>query len=331
MTKLYLTVEPVREGVVPQLVDKLIETFPELDVYVAEVTGSDLNQSRFFDEGLKDAEILAGNLSKSMVLRALELGAPLKWVQAWSAGVNYLPLEELGARDIYVTSARGVHKNQLSEVVIGLLISFERQFPRFVRQQEQKVWARDTSPGEIHDKTIGIIGYGSIGEEVARVAKQGFGMTTWGLRKHPRESEWLDNVVGEDGIDELLENVDYLVNLLPATPDTVGYMDFEKFSKMKPSAFYVNIGRGATDNEADLIRALEEGVIAGAGLDVFAVEPLPEDHPFWTTKNLIVLPHQGGFSYKYDERAFGVLMDNLKGYLETGKPARNIIDLEAGY
>src|SRR5690606_3587844 len=214
----------------------------------------------------------------------------LRWLQSWSAGVNNMPLDEMEKSNILLTSANGVHAYPISETIFALMLGLTRKIHSYVRNQQEKKWHHSNMKLEIHEKTIGIVGVGHIGKETAKIAKA-FGMTVLGVRHSGRDEEFVDEMYTTDQLSEVLPRCDYVVLTLPLTEETRHLFGADEFRRMKSSAFFINIGRGEIVVEEELIEALQSGEIAGAGLDVFTKEPLPEDSPLWDFENVIVTPH----------------------------------------
>ncbi|AGX04955.1 MULTISPECIES: D-2-hydroxyacid dehydrogenase [Bacillus] len=277
---------------------------------------------------LMDAEIIAG--WKKDTVQAADSNN-LRWIQTWSAGVNNLPLEELEKNNVFLTSANGVHAYPISETIFGLMLALTRKIHTYVRNQEEKKWHHSHMNQEIHKKTIGIIGAGAIGCETAKIAKA-FGMKVIGVRLSGKEEQHFDEMHTAEKLDDILPHCDYIVITLPLTDETHSLFSASQFKRMKNTAFLINIGRGEILVEQDLISALKEGEIAGAGLDVFEKEPLQESSPLWEMENVIITPHTSGSTEYYDERVINdILVPNLKEYLEGKKPAHNLVDYRKGY
>jgi phosphoglycerate dehydrogenase-like enzyme len=184
---------------------------------------------------------------------------------------------------------------------------------------------------EIHEKTIGIIGVGAIGKETAKIAKA-FGMKVLGLRHSGKAEEYVDEMYTSNQLDLLLPKCDYVVVTLPLTKETFHLFGAEQFKQMKTSAYFINIGRGEIVNEEDLVMALKDGEIAGAGLDVFEKEPLSVDSPLWGMENVIITPHTAGSTEHYNKRVVeDILIPNLKDYILGKAPSINLVDFSKGY
>ncbi|MEH7745397.1 D-2-hydroxyacid dehydrogenase [Neobacillus drentensis] len=285
---------------------------------------------QIWQEHVKDAEIIAG-WSKGLDEYCLDPQSKLKWLQSWSAGVDYLPLEEFNSRDFFLTSANGVHAYPISETIFALMLGLTRKIHTYVKNQQKKTWHHANMGQEIHGKTIGIIGVGTIGRETAKIAKA-FGMKVLGVRHSGMPAHNVDEMYTPNQLGELLPACDYVVVTLPLTKDTYQMFGAEQFRQMKASAFFINIGRGEIVVEADLIQALSEGTIAGAGLDVFEKEPLSNESPFWEMENVIVTPHTSGSTEHYNQRVVeNILIPNLKAYLSGKVPPINLVDFSKGY
>lgn len=282
-------------------------------------------------ETARRAEVIAGSYSTNFILTLLQGASKVRWFHGWWAGLDHFPLQELAARGILLTRSPGISINPISETIIALLIMLERGLHDYVRKQDRKVWDPVNRAGEIHGKTMAILGAGTIGKEIARVARCGFGMRTLGYRRTGEPVAEFDGMYAEDQLTECLTDADYVVNILPQTDKTVHVINAETIAAMKPGALYVNIGRGRTTDTAALVDALRSGHLRGAGLDVFEAEPLPIDSPLWELENVIILPHTGGITDAYDQRALAIFADNLASYLETGEPQDVIRNPERGY
>ncbi|MEK3806249.1 D-2-hydroxyacid dehydrogenase [Bacillus sp. FSL H8-0547] len=279
---------------------------------------------------LADAEIIAG-WKKGMEETCLHESSKLRWVQSWSAGVNSMPLQALEKKEVLLTSANGVHANPISETIFALMLGLTRKIHAYVRNQSEKKWHHENMKLEIHGKTLGVIGVGAIGQETAKIAKA-FGMTVLGVRHSGRPADFVDEMYTQADLNTILPRCDYVAVTVPLTPKTERLFTYEQFKQMKPSAYFINIGRGEVVEEAALIRALEENEIAGAGLDVFEHEPLGVKSPLWEFENVIITPHTSGSTEFYNERLTeNILIPNLKTYLSDRVPSVNLVDYKKGY
>jgi phosphoglycerate dehydrogenase-like enzyme len=249
----------------------------------------------------------------------------LKWVQTDWAGVEPLLAPEL-RRDYILTNARGVFGRLMAEYVLGYLLLHERRMlERFAAQQQHR-WDA-TLAGTLQGKTIGLLGVGSIGAEVARAAK-GFGMRVRGYTRSSEDCPAVDAYYHGSALHEFASSLDFLVSILPTTARTTGLIDAELLAQLPAHALLMNVGRGSTLDEAALCAALRGGKLARAVLDVFREEPLPEDHPFWTTPNLLITSHTAAPSFPDDlARLF---IENYRLYL-AGQPLQYRVDFERGY
>jgi len=278
---------------------------------------------------------------------ALEIAPGLRWVQLHSAGVNHILDHPIMEHDVAITTVSGIHATPIAEYVFASLLAFRWRVPMWTQCQREARWPSNRwdlyARPELRDSTLGILGYGSIGREVGRLGRA-FGMRVLALRRssgHAKEGFRLEETGDEAGafptqffppdkLHEMLSECDFVVIALPLTPETERFVGEAELRAMKPSAYLVNIARGPIVDEQALIKALDEGWIAGAGLDVFEREPLPDDSPLWTMENALISPHVAGFTPRYNERAAAVFGENLGRYL-SGRPLLNLVDKARGY
>ncbi len=285
---------------------------------------------------IQDTEILfVHDLSREMLLKAKKL----KWIQTKYVGVDDLLYPEVVNSDVIVTNAAGVNSIAVAEHAIGLMLCLSRKLPYFIKNQPKKRWR--TSNGdltfrleELSGKTLGIIGVGKIGTEIAKRAKC-LGMKVLATRRNSYAStpEQVDELVPIERLKELLSQSDFVVIQLPLTRETEGIIGENELRSMKPTAYIINASRGKLIQEDKLIQALKEGWIAGAGLDTFAVEPLPKTSPLWEATNVIITPHVAGsarLTPKYLERLVEIFCENLKRFLNNQNMI-NVIDKRRGY
>ena len=253
----------------------------------------------------------------------------LKWIQSLAAGVDIFPLDEIKKRGIILTNGRGIHKIHMSEYAIGVLIMLARNFHLMFRNQSKKDWNKKVHQGEIYNATLGIIGLGSIGSEIAKRANA-LGMHVIGVKGKVTPVPFVEKVYSENEMGEVFKQSDYIINLLPGTKNTMNIIDKKYFDMMKEGACFINMGRGSTVNEEDFIEALKSGKIRAAVSDVFHQEPLPESSPLWDMENLIITPHICGESDKYFDRALEIIEPNLLAFEGKGEFV-NVVDLDRGY
>ena len=252
----------------------------------------------------------------------------LRWAQAMSAGVdNWLALPDLPP-GLTLTCARGTHTESMPENIIGALFHVAKPYAQVAEHQKQSKWVH-TVAQPLTGKTLGILGLGAIGQEVARIAVA-LGMHVIGTKRRPTRIPNVAEVLAPEQTDEVLAQSDFVVLLLPATPETENFIDARRLAKMKPSAWLLNFGRGQIVHDADLMAATREKKIAGALLDVFRQEPLPADNPFWTAPGIVVLPHIGGPHPQRDRFVSRLFVENLKRFLDE-EPLKEVVDRAAGY
>ncbi|WP_028563863.1 D-2-hydroxyacid dehydrogenase [Paenibacillus pinihumi] len=277
-----------------------------------------------------EAEIICG-WSHIAAKEALHGASRLRWVQSWAAGVDKLPLDQFEQHGVTLTDASGIHPVPMAETAFALMLGLTRSIHLAVRSQTASVWDTGGSYGEMHGKTIGIIGVGEIGRHIAKLSKA-FNMRVLGVRRSGEAENGVDDMYTLSGLATVMEQSDYIVNVLPLTSETDGLFDESLFNRVKRGACFINIGRGATVKTEALINALQDGRLASAGLDVYETEPLPPGHPLWSLENVILTPHIGGANPDYDARAFKLFIGNLALYTQgqTGQ-MRNIVDYSKRY
>jgi len=273
---------------------------------------------------LAEAEVVAGAISPSGLARAPNL----KWVQSWAAGPDEALFQEMVASPVVMTSCKGNGAIPLAEHAIMLMLMLNRNAPRWLRAQDERRWDRFYH-GELNELTCGIVGLGYSGQDLALKAKA-FHMRVLGMRRSNQPTPNVDEMFPRERLAEFLGESDFVVVTAPRTPETRGMLGEAEFRAMKPSAYFVTFSRGGIADDRALLRALQEGWIAGAGLDVHGQEPLPADSPFWTAPNTIVTPHNGATTLKTRQRGVDIFVDNLRRYL-AGQPLRNVVDKQAGY
>jgi D-2-hydroxyacid dehydrogenase (NADP+) len=312
---------------------RIREVSPDISVkdaspfMVAEFQG-DNSKKEQMDKILADADVIFGLLLPGDILSR----APkLKWLQMMSAGVDRLRDTEIWKSKITITGVSGIHASPIGEFVMGFILMLAKGMPQCFRMKQNHEWQR-YMPHLLRGKTVGIVGLGHIGGEVARLSKA-FGMKVIATRrsvKKPVKARNVDLLLPQAQMNEMLAESDFVVLALPLTPETRHIIGAAELRAMKQSAFIINIGRGNLIDEAALIRVLDEKGIAGAGLDVTATEPLPKESRLWDMENVIVSPHVSGGMEDYMDRAAALFCENLKRFLE-GKRLINVIDRKKGY
>jgi glyoxylate/hydroxypyruvate reductase A len=270
------------------------------------------------------AGVLAWNLPAGIIPSMPNL----RWIQTLSAGVEgWLARPDL-APAIDLACARGVHYEQMPDNILAAIYHVAKPYDQARRQQERCEWKR-LRVEPLTGKTLGIIGLGTIGADLARKAAV-LGLRVIGVRRTPGEVPGVDAVHTLDQLDLVLAASDFVVLLLPVTPATENVIDARALRHMKKSAWLFNFARGALVVDADLIAAAESGTIAGAVLDVFRAEPLPSDHPFWGAKNVVVLPHVGGGHPQRDRIVSALFVENARRFAD-GRPLQALVDRVHGY
>lgn len=268
------------------------------------------------------AEVIAGSLPSSLLPKAPRL----KWLHSWAAGVDVTP--EIKASAVTFTSSKGNGAIPLAEHVILLMLMLARKSAEIMQAQKEHRWAK-TVHGELTGQTLGIIGLGNSGSDLAKKAKA-FHMRVIGVRRTPTPNPDVDEQFPLSRLHDFLGQCDWVAMTAPITPETHHMMGEAEFRAMKPTAHYICISRGGTADPDALYRALKEGWIAGAGLDAHEIEPLPADSPFWDAPNTIVTPHYGATTPLTYRRGADIFLDNLRRYIQ-GEALVNVVDKEAGY
>lgn len=272
----------------------------------------------------------------------------LRWVQTHSAGIDRLHQHPIWESSVMITTSSGVHAINIGQYVLAQMLAWAHRVPRWLNYQQQREWPTKSSelfmPDELRGRVLGILGYGTIGREVARLAKP-FGMEILVTKRDARHledtgytmpgtgdplAELPTRIYPPEATRSMIAECDYVVITLPLTAKTEHFVGEELLKAMKPTAYLINVGRGRVIDEPALIKALKKGWIAGAGLDVFAEEPLPQDSPLWAMENVIISPHISGLTPAYDERAINIFTTNLQRYL-SHEPLFNLVTREHGY
>jgi phosphoglycerate dehydrogenase-like enzyme len=280
------------------------------------------------DSLLREAEVIYGLRFPENIL---ERAPRLKWVQTSSAGVDTLVGTKLWQSDIILTNTSGIHAIPMREHVLGMMLMFVKHAPVYFANKQDRVWEQHI-PDQLWGKTLGVVGLGRIGEAIARAAKA-FEMRVVATRRHVTEhgrSAVVDTLYPADKLPEMLGESDFVVVTVALTEETRKLIGERELQAMKPTAYIINIARGSVIDEAALTKALKEKWIAGAGLDVFEKEPLPQNSELWTLPNVIITPHVAGLMPDYNARAMEVFCENLRRYL-AGQPLINVIDRTRGY
>lgn len=254
----------------------------------------------------------------------------LRWVHALSAGVDGLLLPPIVEGRIILSNSSGIHGIPISEHVFAMMLSFSRGLYHFGKNQSHNLWQRDVQLSELRGKTLGVIGLGKIGQEIARLGNA-FGMRVLAVKRNPGQPpENVNRVVSMEGMEMVLKESDYLVLTVPLTPETNNLIGTKQLELMKTTAILINVARGEVVDEGALITALQQGAIAGAGLDVFETEPLDSESSLWQLDNCIITPHCAALSPQYIDRAIDLFCRNLEAYIQ-GETLPTLVDPGRGY
>jgi phosphoglycerate dehydrogenase-like enzyme len=299
---------------------RLSASHPELEIIAPETMEG-------AEQAITGAEGAYGTIPPALLARAEKL----RWLQAPQAappaGFYY---RELIDHPVAITNFREIYNDHIAAHIMSFVLAFARGLHLYLPQQLRREWrpmGRESDDVVVHlpEATALIVGVGGIGGETARLAAA-FGMTVIGVdERRADKPPGVTELHRAADLDALLPSADFVILTVPHTPETEGFMNRERFRRMKRSAFFINIGRGMTTRLDDLVAALREGEIAGAALDVFEQEPLPSDHPLWTMPGVMITPHTAGHGPYLDERRFEVLSDNARRFA-AGQELRNIVD-----
>jgi phosphoglycerate dehydrogenase-like enzyme len=310
--------------------------------------GLSVTRAKPADADFSAVDVLYGNSPP----RELGRAPRLKWVQVHMAGVDSLRRHPLYTDStVPIATASGVHAGTIAQYAVTMLLALAHRVSRMIEWQHAGVWPPDRDrwslflPTEVRGATLGIIGYGSIGRELARIARTAFGMAILACKRDPSKKaddgyvvpgtgdpagalpdEWF----GPKDLHAMLALSDVVVMAAPLTGETERMIDAIALAAMKPTAYFINVGRGASVDEAALAQALADKQIAGAAVDVFAEEPPPKGHPLYGAPNAILSPHVSGFVASYDERCTDLFCENLRRHLR-GAPLLNVVDRGRGY
>jgi phosphoglycerate dehydrogenase-like enzyme len=273
---------------------------------------------------IEEAEVVAGHVGPVELARAPNL----RWIHTWSAGVDNALFPELVASEVVMTCSKSNGAVPLAEHAMLLMLMLNRDAVRWIRAQDERRWDHFVH-GELAGQTCGIIGLGYSGADLAIKAKA-FHMRVLGMRRSQEPVPGVDALYPRERLHEFLGESDVVVITAPRTPETQGMIGEAELRAMKDTAFLVTFSRGGIVDDEALLRALREGWIAGAGLDVHGQEPLPEDSPFWTAPHAIVTPHNGASTRATRQRAIDIFVDNLRRFCD-GEELRNVVDKQAGY
>lgn len=288
----------------------------------------DAGQERIADE-IFAADVFCGHAKVPVPWADVVARGRLRWIQSSAAGLDHCLTPEVRRSDIIVTGASGLFADQVAEQTLALILGLLRGLPTFFRQQQLHQFVRRPT-GDLHGKTVGIVGFGGNGRRLAEVlAPFRTRILATDLFPHDRP-DWVESLWPADRLDDLLSESDIVVLCVPLTDRTRGMIDERALAKMKHGALLVNVARGPVVVEHALVRALEQGRLAGAGLDVTEIEPLPEDSPLWEIPHVMITPHVGAQSARRYDDVTDFFCENLRRYL-AGEPLLNLVDKELGF
>jgi phosphoglycerate dehydrogenase-like enzyme len=310
-------------------------TLSEEQLALVQVTAPDMRllvtrERAQVERALDEIEIAAGGFPHDLLPQACNL----RWLQQWGAGADWLLHHpEAVEMDFVLTNTSGIHAIPVSEHILAFLFAFTRRLHQAVRAQERHAWTpQDQQTGlfELAGKTMVLVGIGAIGARTAAMATA-LGLCVLGVRRDPGVgAPGVEAMFSPDWLLDLLPKADFVVLVVPLTRETQGLIGERELRAMKPTAYLINVGRGGLLQEDALIQALRERWIAGAGLDVFETEPLPEDSPLWGMDNAIITSHYAGLTPHYTERALAIFLDNLQRY-RAGERLRNVVNKKLAY
>lgn len=267
-----------------------------------------------------------GNINKAL----LEKVERLKWIMTAAAGIEKMDLEEVRKRNILVTNVRGIHKTPMAESVLAHILALKRSIREIYEVQQNKSWKRSMNSTELKGSTALILGPGAIGTEIGRLL-QAFGVYTIGCNRSGATTDYMNKNIQFEHLMDELPFADFVISVLPSTVETQGLLTAHHFEVMKESAVFLNFGRGDLLDEEMLIRVLKEKKIQHAVLDVFQIEPLPEDSALWSLENCTISPHVSSQSGKYLDRALKIFKSNLMKYINGDFHLENLVDVSRGY
>ena len=311
----YFTFEPRLD-----LREQLVAEFPAV-TFVFEQS--------FSDNELRQAEILV-TYGEDLNDEKIAIAGKLQWIFVVSAGVEKMPLQAIADRGIYVSNVRGIHKKPMMETILAHILSLKRGLPSIYEQQARGEWNKNIPLTELNDSTVMILGPGAIGQEIGRVL-QALDVHTIGINSMGEMANYMNETYPIAQLLNHLPKADIVISILPSTPKTKSLLTHKHFEAMKSSAIFMNFGRGDVVDEAVLVQALEERLIAHAVLDVYQEEPLPPASPIWQLKNVTVSPHISSHSSRYVERSLAIFKPSLRNWLNGERRLENEMSILRGY
>ena len=308
----------IRAPCIEERMDDIIAAAPGYSIEMCD-------SSEDLESRIEGAEVVATlELSAEAVARA----GDLKWVHTWSAGVDNIVPPGLDKTDAVYTCGKGNGGVTMAEWAMMLMLMWSKQVTHYLAAQEERRW-EPVPHGELSGQVVGIIGLGHSGADLARKC-QAFDMTVLGVRRSSTPCDYVDEMFGLDNLREMLARSDYVVVTTPLTDQTRGMIGEAEFRAMKPSAYFIVTSRGGVADDEALLQALEQGWIAGAGLDAHEIEPVPPESPLWSMPGVFVSPHCSATGVGQPARGAEIFVDNLRRYI-AGEPLSNVVDLRLGY
>jgi phosphoglycerate dehydrogenase-like enzyme len=287
-----------------------------------------LTDARPLDEGIIDV-LLAWEANVDDVVAAVRVHPSLRWVHTNAAGIHPSLIAVLDGQPSVLTNGSGAQASAIAEYVVAALLAFAKRLRELGRLQDRAEWSTNFRMAELRGMTVGIIGLGNVGCAIARLLRP-FGVRLLGVRRRPLPVAEVDVVYAREDVGQFLSQLDALVIAAPLTTETQRMIGQAELARLRPGTFLVNVARGAIVDEGALIDALRSGHLAGAALDVFSEEPLPDTSPLWTHPRVIVSPHCCDHTPQTHERGLDVFLDNLRRFVH-GDPLRNVVDRDLGY
>jgi len=301
-----------------EFIDKINAIAPDYEV-----------KTKLADTDLSAVEVTVGWQKKYS--EQLLKSSQLKWVQAISAGVDYLPLNEFSNQEILLSNGSGIHALSISEHIIGVLLGYYRGLDQSVKNQEKKIWGQDLIRyDQLAGKNLLVVGTGHIGQQLSKSIRS-LGVNVYGINTTGHSAEGFVETYSIKNMKKIVSDMDIVVGILPGTPETFHIFNNDIFEKMKKSALFLNVGRGDTVHTKELVAALENEELAFAALDVFEEEPLSKESFLWELDNLLITPHISGLTVDFQNKLMKIFLANLKSYVSNHELAVNQVELKRGY
>lgn len=301
-------------AVKPHEVQQLADVDPSVDIAHAQSEDEALAE-------IVDADAMYGHITPAMLARAENL----RWLQTPIAGLEHYMFPELVDSDLTMSNMAGIYNDMIADHTVTYILMFARGFHVYLRRQIERTWETGAPVSHLADATVGIIGLGGIGTAIAQRAKAAEMRVIATEARRDQQPAFVDELWPPERLDDLLAQSDFVVSCVPHTPATEGLLGAEQLARMKPTAYLINISRGIVVKLDALVEALRRGTIAGAGLDVYEIEPLPGDHPLWGMDNVIMTPHVAAASPHVPQRRIDVVAENLRRWV-NGEPLRNVVE-----